>query len=85
MLEEKQEAAKKQAADAEAQAHKKAATYHRAFVQNEAGKAVLDDWVMRYCMSPIKGDPSSFQCGKVEGRREMIQEILLNIKRVQEG
>lgn len=76
MLEETRE--KAQAAQERAQADQieRASAYHRAFIQNESGKKVLDGWVQRYCMTPISRDASHFQCGVAEGKRELIKEIL---------
>ena len=79
MLEDKKEKARNQSAQREAETHKRAAAYHRAFIQNEAGKNVLDNWIQQHCMKPVQGDPSLFELGKAEGKRELIQEILNHI------
>lgn len=58
----------------------RAAIYHKAFVQSEAGKKILDDWVQRYCMKPIaKSDATAFECGIAEGRRMIVKEVLDHI------
>lgn len=55
----------------------RAGVFHRAFVQNSDGKKVLDEWVLRYSMTPIQDDDASaFQCGVAEGRRQVVKEIL---------
>jgi len=83
MLEKAKKAKEDQKKRWEADAHAKAATYHRAFVQNEHGKKILDNWVRQFCMKSIPGDASSFQCGKAEGKREMIEEILDHISHIE--
>lgn len=80
MLEETRERAAEQQAERSAQQLSRASAYHRAFVQNEAGKSVLDNWVRMYCMTPITGSDSTlFQCGVAEGKRQMVKEILDHI------
>ena len=66
-----------------ADSREKAALYHAAFVQNPAGKKILDKWVMRYCMTPLSAtDASLYQCGKAEGKRAMVKEILDHISMI---
>lgn len=80
MLEEAKKTARNQQIEREAESSNRAATYHRAFVQNKAGKEVLDNWVRMYCMTPIaKPDATLFQAGIAEGRRLIIREILDHI------
>ena len=62
-------------------ARAKASRYHRAFVQNEDGKKILEHWVQTYAMRGItKPDATLFELGLAEGRRSIITEILNQIQ-----
>lgn len=77
MLEDKKEKAKSQIKEREIEAHSKAQKYHMAFVQNEAGKEILDGLVRDHCMKPISNpDATLFSCGVAEGKRQLIASIL---------
>lgn len=80
MLDETRQKAANQAAEKQIEIQNRAAAYHRAFVQNESGKVVLDNWVRLHCMTPLMGkDVSLFQAGVAEGKRQLIKEILDHI------
>ena len=80
MLDEVKKRAQDQANQKLAEHTKKASAYHRAFVQNEAGKEVLANWVRQYCMTPLNGSSVTlFDAGVAEGKRQIVKEILDHI------
>lgn len=57
---------------------------HRTFAQTESGKELLELWkdslIMRPCVTP---NSTQFQAGIEEGKKEIIRNILLTIKKVE--
>lgn len=80
MLEELNERREKLNLENKAAMSQRAALFHRAFVQSEAGQKILEMYVQKYSMTPIgKPDASMFELGIAEGRRQMIKEIIDHI------
>ena len=73
MLEEVKQKAKEQQALKQAESHKRAADYHRAFVQNEAGMKFYQGLIQRVLHAPPTTDTNELL--KREGIRTIAKEI----------
>ena len=56
-----------------------ASIFHQAFVQNDAGKIVLDLMIKQYLAKTIP-DGKVTKAGRQAGKADLIREILLNIE-----
>lgn len=57
---------------------------HKTFAQNESGQELLEFWRESLIMSPsITPNSTQFQAGIEEGKKEIIRNILLTIKKVE--
>jgi len=57
---------------------------HRTFAQSESGKELLEIWRDSLIMNPsVTPNSTQFQAGIEEGKKEIIRNILLTIKKVE--
>lgn len=58
-----------------------ASLFHQAFVQNDAGKIILDIMIKQTILKPtVTPNATQFEAGIREGRADMVRQILLNIE-----
>lgn len=57
-----------------------ASLFHQCYVQNDAGRIVLDIMIKKTLMRPtVTPAATQFEAGIREGRADMVRQILLNI------
>lgn len=58
-----------------------ASLFHQTYVQNDAGKRVLEIMMKQTLLKPtVRPASSQFEAGIREGRADMVRQILLNIE-----
>lgn len=68
-------------AEQEKEGRSLASLFHQAFVQNDAGRIVLDTMIKQTILKPtVTPNATQFEAGIREGRADMVRQILLNIE-----